>query len=74
MLPKLEADEEDDANDFTYMKAFTSFLTGDFYTITNYLYSMTMINKGKETVYPKIKKPLQLLIFQATNPMEGFQN
>ena len=47
---------KDDANDFTYMKAFTSFLTGDFYTFTDYLYSMTIINKGKETVYPKIIK------------------
>ena len=47
---------KDDANDFTYMKAFTSFLPGDSYTITDYLYSMTIINKGKETVYSKIIK------------------
>jgi Leucine-rich repeat (LRR) protein len=65
---------KDNANDFTFMKTFTSFPTGDIYTITDYLYSMTIINKGKETIYPKIIKPLQLLIFQATNSMEGFQN
>ena len=38
---------KDDANDFTFMKTFTSFLTGDIYTIIDYLYSITIINKGK---------------------------
>ncbi len=36
---------KDNANDFTFMKTFTSFPTGDIYTITDYLYSMTIINK-----------------------------
>uniref|UniRef100_A0A2N9I3P7 Leucine-rich repeat-containing N-terminal plant-type domain-containing protein n=1 Tax=Fagus sylvatica TaxID=28930 RepID=A0A2N9I3P7_FAGSY len=43
-----------DTYGFIYMLSFRSFWLGDFEVYEYYLYSMTIINKGKETMYTKI--------------------
>ena len=43
-----------DADNFTYMVASTSIPSSGFLVYEYYPFSMTIINKGKETVYPKI--------------------
>ena len=46
--------EKVDANSFTYMQASTIVLLAGYNVPEYYPYSMTIINKGKETIYPKI--------------------